>query len=121
MPNFLAIEWDSREARLVVARSRGVLVTLEHAFSVAVGAHPDRIDDLEAATGKIIGQALAQHRMGKMTTLVGVGRANIELKRLTLPPSPADELPDLVRFAALREFNSLDDSWPLDFLPQSSD
>ncbi len=46
-----------------------------------------------------------------------MGRTNIELKNLTLPPSPPEELPELVRFQAEREFNTLTDDWPLDYIP----
>ena len=56
-----------------------------------------------------------------MPTLVAVGRASIELKLLTLPPAPDDELPELVRFQAQREFNSLGDDWHFDFVPISDD
>jgi len=35
---------------------------------------------------------------------------------LTLPPSPFEELPDLVRFQALREFTTIGEDWPLDFV-----
>ena len=34
-----------------------------------------------------------------------------------MPPSPAEELPDLVRFQAQRQFPGLGDDWSLDFLP----
>ena len=44
---------------------------------------------------------------GKVTTLVGVGRDNVQMKLMTLPPAPLDELPDMVRFQAEREFTAL--------------
>jgi Tfp pilus assembly protein PilN len=40
---------------------------------------------------------------------------------LSLPPAPDDELPDLTRFQAQSEFNTLGEDWPLDFLPLDSD
>jgi len=46
-----------------------------------------------------------------------IGRPNIELRQLTFPPAPDDELPEMVRFQAMREFNALEDDWPLDFVP----
>jgi hypothetical protein len=49
--------------------------------------------------------------------LVAVGRGSIELRQLQLPPAPDDELPDMVRFQAAREFNELDENWLLDFVP----
>jgi Tfp pilus assembly protein PilN len=49
--------------------------------------------------------------------LVAVGRANIELRVLTLPPAPAEELPDMVRFQALKQFSTMGENWPLDYVP----
>jgi Tfp pilus assembly PilM family ATPase len=130
MSNLIALEWDDAEARVAVADSRRGSVVLEQAFSVALpkdktspeasgatgtisisGAH-----DL-GAIGRRINDALTARGIRRVRTLVGVGRANIELKNLTLPPAPANELPELVRFQAEREFNTLTDEWPLDFLP----
>ena len=36
MPRFLALEWDAREARVAVARTRGSDIVIEHAFAVAL-------------------------------------------------------------------------------------
>ncbi len=58
---------------------------------------------------------------GKVTTLVGVGRDNVQIKLLSLPPAPAEELPDLVRFQAEREFTALGSDAALDFIPLSGD
>ena len=49
--------------------------------------------------------------------MVAVGRNSIELRQLQLPPAADEDLPDLVRFQAMREFNELDDGWRLDFVP----
>ena len=58
---------------------------------------------------------------GKVTTLVGVGRDNVQVQLLTLPPAPADELPDMVRFQAERDFTALGNEAALDFVPVSGD
>ena len=133
MPHLLAIEWDDAEARLAVAEVRRDSVVLEQAFSITLessrlksgaesagpvsmsGAH-----DL-GAIGNQINEALTARGIRRGKTLVAVGRANIELKNLTLPPAPEDELPELVRFQAEREFNALSDEWPLDFIPLPSE
>jgi len=111
MPQLLALEWNSNEARLVVASTRGSQVHVEHAFSVALDSCQ------EADVGGRIAAALAARGLGRIDTLVAVGRTSIELRQLSLPPAPDDELPDMVRFQAMREFNELDDSWLLDFVP----
>ncbi|MEE8451609.1 MAG: hypothetical protein V3R99_06825 [Thermoguttaceae bacterium] len=117
MPQFLALEWNSDEARLVVASTRGSQVHVEHAFSVALDSRQPGEDAEEADVGGKIAAALAARGLGRIDTLVAVGRTSIELRQLSLPPAPDDELPDMVRFQAMREFNELDDSWLLDFVP----
>src|SRR5262245_21560050 len=130
MSNLIALEWDDAEARVAVADSRRGSVVLEQAFSVALPKDKTS-PEASGATGTIsisgaydlgaigrrINDALTARGIRRVRTLVAVGRANIELKNLTLPPAPADELPELVRFQAEREFNTLTDEWPLDFLP----
>ena len=51
---------------------------------------------------------------------MSVGRPRIELRQFTVPPAPDDDLPDIVRFQAVREFNELDEQWRLDFLPMDA-
>ncbi|MEX2559658.1 MAG: hypothetical protein WD403_07070, partial [Pirellulales bacterium] len=118
MPRLLALEWDSREVRFAVALAKAGQSVIEHAFAVPLPARLEGQASLgDTRTAESIGQALASLRLGRAETLVAVGRASIELKQLTLPPAPADELPDMVRFQAMREFTSLAEGWPLDFLP----
>src|SRR5262249_24519438 len=117
--------------RVAVADVRRGSVVLEQAFAVALpnvraGGNPvaetagptsmSGEHDL-GAIGRRINEALTARGIRRGRTLVAVGRANIELKNLTLPPAPPDELPELVRFQAEREFNTLADNWPLDFIP----
>ncbi|MCL4193406.1 MAG: hypothetical protein KJZ87_16845 [Thermoguttaceae bacterium] len=121
MPRILAIEWSDVEARLVMASGRGGRVTLERAWRLDLRGLPDDGGEAEAAIHERLAAALVAERLGKHDALVAVGRASVELRELTLPPAPDDELPDLARFQALREFNNLDDDSPLDFLPLDED
>ena len=118
MARLVALEWDEREARVAVASSRRGEVVVEQAFNVAL--HPERPSQTPADIGAKIGSALnARGVSGRVECLVTIGRSSIELRNMSLPPAPADELPDLVRFQAMKEFNALGDDWPLDFLPIS--
>jgi Tfp pilus assembly PilM family ATPase len=121
MPRILALEWDSREARLAVADARRGGAVVEQAFVVPLPSRSEGATGVDPAIGDAIGAALAARGLSRMPTLVAVGRASIELKLLTLPPAPDDELPELVRFQAQREFNSLGDDWHFDFVPISDD
>jgi Tfp pilus assembly PilM family ATPase len=108
MSRILALEWDSREARVVVARRRGRTAVIEQAFAEPwEGAAP------------ALDRMLAAHGLRRVDTLVAVGRASIELRLLSLPPVPPEELPDIVRFQALKQFSSVGEDWPIDFVPVS--
>jgi Tfp pilus assembly PilM family ATPase len=74
-----------------------------------------------AEVGRQVTAALSARGIRRIDTLVAIGRANIELRQLTLPPAPDEELPEMVRFQALREFNALQEDWPLDFIPLDED
>lgn len=111
MPRLLALEYNSEEARVVVATPRGTRCTIEDAFTL-----PLTSGDGEAQSiGEQVLAGLAARGYGRSEALLAIGRTNIELRNFSVPPAPPDELPDLVRMQALREFNSLDEDWPLDF------
>ncbi|MEX2174380.1 MAG: hypothetical protein WD872_08460 [Pirellulaceae bacterium] len=114
----LALEWDAKEARVVLARTRGKGVAVEHALAIPLPQREGATAS-EADVGAALAKALAEHGVSRAETLVAVGRASIELKFLSTPPAPPEELPDLVRFQAMRQFTSLGDDWPLDFVPLS--
>jgi Tfp pilus assembly PilM family ATPase len=117
MARILALEWNESEARMVVAATRGDRAVVEQAFSVVLRAGPAAGQQSEASVGERIATAMAARSVGRLDALVAVGRSNIELRQLSLPPAPDEELPDLVRFQAMREFNELDERWLLDFVP----
>ena len=115
MPQLLAIEWNRREVRVAVASGRGRQAVLEQAFAFPAGAEGP--EPPEQRLGAQIAKQLDARGIGRPEALVAVGRTSIELRQLQLPPSPDEELPDLVRFQAAREFNDLDARWLLDFVP----
>lgn len=109
MRRIVALEWDSQEAGVVVASGRGSRLLVEQAFRVDLRSTPaEKVAETVAA-------ALAARRVGRGDALVAISRSLVELRQMSLPAAPDEELPDLVRFQALREFNSLDEDWPLDF------
>jgi Tfp pilus assembly PilM family ATPase len=118
MAQLLAIEWDTHEARIAVGRGRGKELVIEHAFAIKLKERDE--SSTEQSVGTQIAQELRSRGIGRVETLVAVGRANIELKQLNLPPAPEEELPELVRFQALRQFTTIAEDWPLDFVRASS-
>ena len=121
MAKLVALEWDAAEARVAVARTgRGGEMIVEQAFAIHLatrGADPGTED--EASIGKKLTEELARRNIGRADAVVALGRANIELRRLQLPPTPDDELPDMVRFQAMRQFSTIGEQWPIDFVPLS--
>ena len=120
MPRILSIDWDRHEVR-------GVLISAGATGTSVAGAWAASLTTVDPAglSGKQIGTrlaaAVAGQISGKVTTLVGVGRDHVQIKLLSLPPAPPEELPDLVRFQAEREFTALGTDAALDFVPISGD
>ena len=119
MARLLALEWNDNEARVAVASLRGTRAVLEQAFAVPLEAGKPG-DESPPDIGRQIAAGMHGGLKGA-ETLVAIGRTNIELRQISVPAAPDDELPDMVRFQAMREFNALDDTWPLDFIPLSTD
>lgn len=107
MAKLIGIEWDGSEIRVVVARTRSGGVTVDSAFAAP------RTSDLAES----IRTALSDRNIAAGPVCVTLPRSAVELHVLTLPPAPAEELPDMVRFAAIREFTALTDDWLLDYTP----
>lgn len=120
MPRILAIEWDSREARFVDANVREGEVSLRGLGRVSFPASDTELNPEQVS--KAISEGLSAQGISRnANAIVGVGRASIELKQLTLPPVPDEDLPEMVRFQALREFTSIDDSSAVDFSNLTTD
>ena len=120
MPRILAIDWDRHEVRglLLATGATGTSVTGAWAASLST-------IDPSGLNAKQIGARLAAAMpgpiTGNITTIVAAGRDYVQMKLLSLPPAPADELPDMVRFQAEREFTALTSEAALDFIPLAGD
>ena len=103
MARVLAIDWDGHEARCVLGSASGGKIQVVAANSaplvnVAQGggqSRPDVAGSLRAALG--------DERPGRITTIVGVNRASVDLMNFTLPPAKDRELAQLVQIQAARE------------------
>jgi Tfp pilus assembly PilM family ATPase len=116
MARLLAFEWGLAEARVAVARTRGDGIVVEHAFAVDLGPRDPGETFSDKTVGDQLAKALAKRGLGRIDALVAVGRASIELRQLSLPPAPIEELPDLVRFQALQQFTTIGEDWAIDFV-----
>ncbi|MFC1758519.1 type IV pilus biogenesis protein PilM [Planctomycetota bacterium] len=113
MPRFLAIDWDDSEIRIASANVQGDKVSVDDLVSKPL-ADPANVQD--ALRGLI-----AEHKLKATEALICAPRSSVELRSVTVPPVPDEELPDIIRFQALREFSELSDDWPIDYLPVSAD
>ena len=107
MPKKLAIDWDDIELRMVAAQCSGNHVKVTDAAIIPIG---------EEGIQKALQTAVSERGLEKVETLVAIGRGKAELRELTLPPVPDEELPDMVRFQAIRSFASAGDSATVDYL-----
>ncbi|HEV3024428.1 MAG TPA: hypothetical protein VGX76_18255, partial [Pirellulales bacterium] len=69
MPRYLAVEWDTREARVAVAATRGDGVVIEQAFAVPLPARDEAAGKAESDTGELIAAAIAARRLGRVQGL----------------------------------------------------
>ncbi|MEZ6118953.1 MAG: hypothetical protein R3C28_20620 [Pirellulaceae bacterium] len=106
MARLAALDWDRLDVRLVVANVQGNSVTVEDAVSVRHG------DDI----AKAILDLAKSKRLKSVDCLVAMERSAVEIRSVEIPVVPTDEMPDIVRMQAMREFNDLSDDWPVDFL-----
>jgi Tfp pilus assembly PilM family ATPase len=100
---------------VALGRTRGKELTVEQAFAIPLGTREEGSWSEDQIAEKI-GEALRRRGVGRADALVAIGRANIELRQLSVPPAPPDELPEMVRFQALRQFTTIGEDWPLDFV-----
>ena len=107
----LAIEFDDQNLLVTAARSGIGQLRITHVFQISSDGKTDE------AIGEELKQQIQSLGIGKCDGVVVVGRSKTEIRELSVPPAPEDELPDMIRFQARKEFASLDDDWPLDYVP----
>lgn len=116
MAKIIAIEWDRKELRLLAGSRRGTQIHVENAVAVAMPATAEGDNTTQINATDAIGQALNKLRLAKGEAVLSVGRAHVELRTLQLPKVDADDLPDMVRFQALKQFAGLTESSPIDYV-----
>lgn len=115
----LCLDWDRRAARVVQARVGGGRVLLEEAHARRVPANVD-IDD-PAAMGAFLKQTLERHNIKLRRAIVDVPRDRVHIHRLTLQPTPDNEVAAAVRFQAARELPYSVDEAQVDFVVMQRD
>lgn len=113
MPKIAAIEFEGNLARVLIARTSGSGFKLSSAFEVDTESN---WEDEGSDFGKNLAKALGS-RVGRCDALVSFGRGQSELRVINVPVVPDNELPDIVRFQAQRQFTHFAENFPVDFLP----
>ncbi|MGY8749106.1 MAG: type IV pilus biogenesis protein PilM, partial [Pirellulales bacterium] len=111
---FVAIQIQDEQILVAAARVSQRSVTVSHMFSIELAG------DSELAA-EALKSSLAKHGLSRSDAAVIVSRADAEIRELTIPPAPDNEIPDMVRFVANNEFVSLSDLWALDYVPLRGD
>ena len=120
MAQFLALDWDATEVRYLTATAVGTRLKILDAGSQAIPAS-ERGEAAPEQIGQALREAIAKTKPRRGTVLVGLGRNDVELMNLTLPPARDAELPELVRHSVFRRSPQLGEDAAIDFLPLNQD
>ena len=127
MSPFLTITWDENQLLFLIAKKHGKEIVFENAAYVSLKLPSDKSGEFRAVTAeslqKLIPENVSEavlrfvqeHRLAKTDVVFVVNRSEVEVRPLSLPPIPNEELPDAIRFQAPKEFNRYDPNSPLDF------
>lgn len=115
MAKIAAIDFDDNSARVVVAKTTGSSFQVQSAFEVEMNSS---FESDATQFGKDLTEALGS-KVGRCEALVSFGRGMSELRVINVPVVPDNELPDIVRFQAMRQFANCAEDAPVDFLKLS--
>ena len=110
----VAIEFDDNQIFLASMQTASRRSQLKHVACIPASG---TTEEITAALEAKINEA----GLTKSDACVVIGRDDVELRLLDVPPAPKNELPGMVRFLAKNKFASLNDSWMLDFVRLSGD
>jgi len=113
MSNRLLIELLPSEIRVAMARGGSRVWEIVDSFSVEVAPDWNAKAGVDALKSALATRSIPAR--GDVDVIVG--RRDVEIREIGLPPAPDNELPEMVRFTARNEFTQVTDSTQLDFAP----
>ncbi len=116
MSHLIALEIEEDQLLVAVAQTVARRIKIERTFYIKL-----KEDDSDQENGERLRKWLSSHGVHRADAIAVVSRASAEIRELTIPPAPDNELPDLVKFKARSDFGSLTDNWSLDFVPFKGD
>ncbi len=109
----LAIDWDKKDLRLALVRTKREGIELLKAVSVSIP--PEVVVDDAESLGSFLREAIRQSNMSVKSALMTVPREHVVLNTLNLPPTPEDEMPALVQFQVVKELPFAAEQAVIDF------
>ncbi|MCL2117122.1 MAG: hypothetical protein FWH27_01720 [Planctomycetaceae bacterium] len=120
MPQWIATSWDKNQLLILAARTKKGKAFYEKAVRILPDLPADQPDAVPEFTPETVKAKLRhfvqQERLGKYDTVVVLGRDDVEVRSMLFPPVPNDELPDMAKFQASKEFTEYDQFASLDFV-----
>lgn len=113
MSKVVVIDWDLNVCRGAAGTYRGSSSTIESVVEAPIPHDESSAKNVPETLAK----AYSNHGLKKRDAIFLVGRSGTELRMLSVPAVPINELPDIVRFQAMRQFSAMTDDWLLDFVP----
>jgi Tfp pilus assembly PilM family ATPase len=110
MSRLIFLEWDDSQLRILDTRISGPAATLLALHTIEL---PD--GGMESPTTLLAAQITAAN-VGKSDAVVLVGRTGCQLRTLNVPKVPAEELPEIVRFQAMRQLSNINQDSAIDFV-----
>jgi len=124
MPHWIATSWDKNQILILTAKIKKSKVFYEKAVRILPDLPADKsatqADAVPGFTPETVKAKLRhfvqQERLGKYDTVVVMGRDDVEVRSMVFPPVPNDEIPDLAKFQASKEFTEYDPTASLDYV-----
>lgn len=105
--------------RILLVAGRKALkrpLELSHAIEIPIDA-----DSSDQQISQQLKEVVQDRGLNRHEVVVVLSRSQSELREIELPPSPDDELPDMVMFKAKSDFASFNERWLLDFVSLDDD
>jgi len=116
MAQYLAVDWDATELRIVLASSQRGLIRILKAESTPL-EFDERSDGTQTADfGQTLKHLVKSYKVPHAPLLLGLNRASVDMMTFRLPKSKPEELPDLVKNQALRDSPGFTETSSLDFI-----
>ncbi|MCA9199868.1 MAG: hypothetical protein KDA87_20150 [Planctomycetales bacterium] len=112
----LAVTWNARQLTYLLTRIKRQHITVVDLGTESIADADDDDSPPAAAVGQAIQAVLDRNRLKKCEVLVGVGRSQLEILELTLPPATDAELPNMVRSEVARRLGENLDRASIDFV-----